>query len=415
MSNLVTLLYTKKYYFLLSLATLLSAIGTAFTTVAVYGELAKQGAPIYYYSFAFVIGFIPSLFTAQLSGKISHKINIGKILFFTEVIGAAALIFPMIGYKFQILPLLLFAELIGSCITGFLAPCLQTYTRRIFKDHELQTISNYNVYVFTAQFILGQALGTVLYLYFGTLIYFIIDFFTYLLSAFIILSVIKKFPEDLKGSAKINAVRFSWRKLTKQQKKAFLINPLLVISCAPVMSVLPAIGRQFGTEWKFGIFILSPALIFLMAKTIGQFLGPLLVKNFNYNNLVKNLFFIPLLLLLYHISYIAVINSTNFVVSFCLVIVAHTFSNVIFILGYYYFTKQFAEEQIGQATARHFQLSMSLMCLSGIYAGFIGDLFSIKILALLSLFFFIMISMVFVYLSKDFIKTDEKENKYATG
>lgn len=362
-------------YFLLSGATFLSGIGVALTTIAIYAELNRHQVSPLYYSAAFVVAFLPGLFTSQMSGKISHRISLSKAMIAAEGIGAVSLLFPVFAMKTNILWLLLVAEFVGSAIVGFLAPVHQSFLRRKFSDDTLKVVNVYSVYIFSANFIFGQALGTLFYAYFGTFNYLLIDFVTYIFAALLIFAASSKYPESFKPLREKGSHHspFLWKKLSSVQKRAFLLNPILGLCCAPAMSLLPAAGSQYGVHIFIGSVVLSPVLVFLLLKTLGQMVGPYVADRFDFDQLIRSELLIVGCVALYLGLYGVIFSTRNFIVACVCIVAAHISSNIIFIIGSYGFTKSFDKNDIGSASARHYQVMVIIMTFSGLWAGTLAE------------------------------------------
>lgn len=373
--NIFTLIKAHPSYFLLSLGSLVSGIGTSLTMIAIYAELSARNTPASFYSAAFILGVLPGLFTSGLTNKLSSRFKLSTILIVAELIGAASLVFPFIGLKSGLLSLLLVAEFIGSAITGLLAPFSDSIIRNNFEDQDLPLVTTYSVYSFSANFIIGQALGTILYNFIGTRIYLLLDLSSFLFAAGLIAFANRLRPHSFSlnqnGNEKIE--KFKWNELTLIQKRAFLITPALAAICAPAMSILPAIGPKFGVKANIGTIIIAPSLILLLLKTLGQMLGPLLTPSKKFEHMVNNNLLLITCLLIYLIFYLIAFTTTNIIIAGASIVLAHTFSNVVFILGSFSMTRYFSSAEIEIVSARHYQVVLVVITLSALWAGYVFD------------------------------------------
>jgi len=395
---LAKLLWRNKPYLVLSLATLLSGIGTAFSSIAVYGEFVRQGATPFYYSLAFVLAVLPGLFTSLLAGRFANRLNTSTVLIAAELVGAASLAFPIFGVTTGHLYFLLFAEFMGSALTGFLVPFHQSYVRRAFKNEELPLVSAYGVYIFTANFILGQGLGTLIYGFIGSLPFFVVDFFTYVTAAGLIALSAKLDPSSYAPLEASEAPprAFRWAALRPIQKRVFLIMQLLPLVCAPPMSLLPARGAEFGGALILGSFALAPSLLFLLLKTLGQLLGPQMVVKLNLDKLISSGGVLVACLAGYLGFYYLIFTTSNFWLAAACVVLAHVCSNVVYIVASYGFSRHFDELEIASAAARNYQAAVLSMSVSGFLAGLIAENFSVLAVLAYSL---LPLSLALVYLA----------------
>lgn len=385
--NIFALIKSHPSYFLLSLGSLISGIGTSLTLIAIYSELSSKNAPNSYYSAAFILGVVPGLFTSGLAGKLSTRMKLSSVLIGAELLGALSLIFPLLGLQSGHLWMLLVTEFIGSSISGLLAPFADTFVRNNFENDDLPLVSTYSVYTFSANFIIGQALGTILYHFFGTRTYLLLDLISFLVAAGLIALAHHFWPHTLSwnqdGEEKID--RFNWHKLTTIQKRAFIITPALAAICAPAMSILPAMGPRFGTSANFGPIVIAPTLIFLLLKTLGQMCGPLLTPKNRFEHMMNSNLLLLSCLFLYLIFYFIVFSTTNLIIAGICIVLAHTFSNIVFILGSYSLTRYFSSAEIGVVSARHYQTVLIVMTLSGLWAGFVSDHTSAQMIIFINL------------------------------
>ncbi|MDO8528152.1 MAG: MFS transporter [Deltaproteobacteria bacterium] len=397
--QLLSLLKNNKDFSIISLATLFSGIGTALTVIAVYGELSNARAQPFFYSVAFILSLFPGLFSSALAAKLSAKIKISTALILAECCGAIFLVMPMIGVATKVVWFLLVALFMTSAVSGFQSPIYQTFIRRKFKDEELKLVSICSVYIFSANFIFGEALGTVLYPLVGTKIYLFIDLFSYLLAAVLIFLAYKK-NKDVFNPVQTNPEKravFLWKSLNVFQKRAFLLTPFLALCCAPAMSLLPAIGAEHGKEIVAGSFIIAPALVFLLFKTLGQIIGPFVANRYNFDRLFASNGIITALLMLYLGLYYVIYTAKNLTIACLSIVLAHIASNIVYILASYSFTKHFDESVIAVVSARHYQVCLIAMCLSGLWAGIVAEKFNTVTVIYVSMFF---IALTFLNLIK---------------
>lgn len=406
--QLIQLLRRNKDFSFILLATLLSGIGTALTIIAVYGELSDNQVNPIFYSFAFVLSLLPGLFTSFLAARMSNKLKISTALIVSEICGAIFLMLPMFGFAKKILWLLLVALFITSAINGFQAPIYQSLIRRKFNNEELKLVSLCSVYLFSANFIFGEALGIILYPLLGTRIYLCVDFFSYLAAVLLIIAAYK-INKNIFNPIPITAeqkVTFKWNRFTVVQKRAFILNPLLALCCAPAMSLLPAIGAQNGKTFYVGGLVLAPALIFLLFKTLGQMIGPFVVNRVHFDKIFSSNTIIAVLLFFYGALYSLIYTTRNLAIACLGIVLAHIASNIVYILASYSFTKNFDEHSIAVVSAKHYQINIIIICLSGIWAGLVAEKFSFISVIYISLFFVV---LTFFNLVKQSFK---KENKY---
>jgi DHA3 family macrolide efflux protein-like MFS transporter len=162
---------------------------------------------------------------------------------------------------------------------------------------------------------------------------------------------------------------FRWSRLSQRQKRAFSLYPIVAASCAQCTALLPGAGIAFGLSISLRSLVLSPALLLLMCKTNGQFLGPLVVRKFRLVDRLSDDRVIIVCLGLFLIAYAAAFNTTSLVAAGLAVIIAHLFSNVVFTLAFVAFKRDFPVAIIGSAAVRQYQIGGIIMAASSLICG----------------------------------------------
>ena len=375
--DIIFILKTHVTYRNLSLALLLSNVGTAFTSIAVYAELTRHGASAFSYSVAFVLGILPGLFTSHFSGWLAPRLKLGWFFIILQLLGAVSLIFPVFGLQNNNWSFLLLAEFSGSCLSGFLAPIYQIYVRRTFNDSELPAVSSYDSYVFTAQFVLGQVVGTLLYGVVGTIPYLFFDCLSYLVTAAWIVSILRKDAVGLvELESKTALPRLNWGLLTPTQQRVLLMIPLLSIVCAPSMSLLPSHGQNFEFQIHWIGLNLTPVLLLLLFRSLGQMLGPLVIKPKDFERWLERHWLLVGCLSFYLSLYSVTFSTHSLMLSLVCVLIAHIASNIVFILSSYGLQRYFSAVEIGKVAAVSFQLSILATSVSSLVAGYLLQVLS---------------------------------------
>lgn len=384
--NVLGTVLRKKGYLGLTLAILISGVGTAFTAIAVYAELSRLKAAPLFYAGAFLLGLVPGLFTSLWSAKLVRRFSVVSLFTSLQLLGALALVLPLLGLLYHQVPLLLVAELIGSSIGGFMAPLYQTYLRKTFTDEELPAASVWDVYLFSANFVIGQALGTLLYSFVTPQTFLLVDIFSYVAAALLIQMAAKWDPSGFRAESNEKAASpFRWAGLTPGQKRVFWFMPLLALSCAPSMALLPARGAEFGDRWQWGVLSLTPAVVVILFRTLGQLTAPLLLKRLPFEAMLKKDGLIVGCLLFYLALYRILFTLPSFPAVLACVFLAHVASNIIYALASYGFTRHFTGETIGAAAARHYQASVLFTSAGALLGGYLADHFPLEYVSYFSL------------------------------
>ena len=139
------------------------------------------------------------------------------------------------------------------------------------------------------------------------------------------------------------------------------------------MALLPVIGLKYGQNIKIFGLILTPALLIMFAKTVGQLLGPTLLsphsieRNFSNTKLLMfcSFSFIGL--------YVLASYSMNLPLALLMIIGAHTLSNVIYTIGTYSAKIYFNAEEIASVSSCQYQLQLAAITILSLVAGAITD------------------------------------------
>lgn len=349
-----------------SLALLVSGIGTALTSIVVYSELDRLQAPPTFYAVAFVLGMLPGMLSSYAAGRWGQRWHLRNWVIGTQILGLVLLTVPAWGARSGNLVLLVMAEALGSTISGFLVPGYQAYVRRHFRDDELPALSRYETFFFTTQFVLGQIVGTCLYRFLGRDGYLLLDWLSYA-AALVLLIAGGAFGDGDREPPGSETRSFDWRRLSSQQKRAFLMIPLMSIVCAPLMALLPAAGARLDGLNYYPVAI---CLLYLAARGLGQLIGPWVTRRWNFDALLADSRFLFVCLGLYWVLYAVVFHTRSVGLAFSSIVLAHCFSNLVYVAGAYGLNRHFDALEIGVVSARHYQLCVLAVSASALFGGF---------------------------------------------
>lgn len=372
-------------FFYFAIASLIMQIGIGLTQVAVYGHLAKIDASPLYFTLAFSLATIPGLFSSQIGSYLSKKVNIIFLCVAIQLFGAFSLILPILGVNHNQIILLIFAEFISAFIAGFSYPISQIYIKRVFTDNKyLPLASKLDVYLFSMNIIIGTFFGTLLYSYFNTENYLLINLFAYIISSFIyIIAYFKKKKISIKNlniyeksSSNKNKISLNkhflfFNNFPKDKKYPFFILIYLPIITTPCISLLPTIGNKYGSNYNILGITLTPALLFILSKTIGQMIGPMLIKNSMFEKIFNNKSIFIKCNFLFLLMYLIIYFIDNIYISIILIIFAHIFSNIVFSLGMFATQRTFNIDEISDVSAKQYQISTFSMAIISLICGFL--------------------------------------------
>lgn len=381
--QVIHLFKSNSIYSRVCIAGFLSSVGSGLTQISVYGELSRLDAKPVIFTAAFALSMIPGVFSSRLGAYLSGRLNWSGLLIVCELLGAVTVLVPILGSAKSSVFLLLISQMFPAIISGFAFPIIQKFTRMSCKSEEMAAVSVLESYFFSAQVIVGAGVGTLLYGQVGSKAYFLLDILSYVASAAIIFKVSKQFrgvnpvnaDSDRIASERTSSILKIYRQLefSPTRKRAFFLLPLLSTLGTPAMALLPVIGLKYGQNIKIFGLILTPALLFMFAKTLGQLLGPSLLsprsieRNFSNTSLLIfcSFSFIGL--------YILASYSMNLPLALLMVISAHTLSNVIYTIGTYSAKIYFNAEEIAAVSSCQYQLQLAAITILSLIAGTITD------------------------------------------
>lgn len=366
-------------YFIIALGLLMSSIGTGLTQVAVFGTLSKLGASALEFSIAYALTIMPGLFASSLSDYFSRKINWGLLLIVSQFVGAFSLLLPIYGLQTQSKWLILSAEFVGAALSGFIFPISQSILKRTFAENEMGLMVKLDSALFSVNVVLGIGLGSLLYDRMSSFSYLSIDLVSYLVSGILIwIACAGHFKNFLpENSFYLNSkdVYFSIKTLNQKQWLAFLLLPMLSLIATPAMALLPVLASRFGHSFEISGLTFTPAVVFLLSRSLGQLLGPWLVPSQRFTTLAKNTSLFWLCTAVFIGFYALAGIVMNPWMACALVVCAHISSNMIYVVGSFSLQNAFSAAEMGTASARVYQLQLVIMTIMSLLAGVISSTF----------------------------------------
>ena len=380
---ILKLLKDNPAYRLILAGGLFSSIGSGLTQVAVFGELAKGEASPLTFASTFVLSILPGLFTSAVGARMCYKYSWVKILFIADLLGAISITIPILGITLHSTLLLQMSEFTSSALAGIIIPSTFLFSKIYFQENELAAVAVINNYIFSANVLIGYGLGALCFGYFGAYTYFSLDILTFIASAVIVLLAKKR---DVRLS-QVHSVSDQstpgekkpwWRRLSIKQKRAWLLLPILTLFGGPAVALLPSIGLGFGKEIQLSGLVFNSVAIFIFSKTLGQMLGPIFVTESIFERLSKNNIALFCFSSGFCILYLFTCQTQHVISALIAVVIAHVFSNIIFIMASYSLTRHFSSEEIGLASARQYQFQILLLTALSMLSGTLAEYFSVK-------------------------------------
>ena len=382
MRKLLNLLRGKPRFTRVLLALFVSGLGTAFTSVAVYQQLSTLRWGPFGFGVAFAAGILPGLFTSSLSGRRAARWPVGKLLLLGQIIGLTCLIFPFLASFGNQIGWLLVAEVVTSAVTGLILPVFKSLERASFADAELPTLASLDTFLLSANFIFGQGLGSLLISSMSLRTFLIIDAISYAVALILLWPTAQSLGLIVESGSTLTVPRV----LNFEQRVALTLMIWLPLVTVPVMVVLPSRGAEFGittplTAW----FAMTPALLLICGRTLGQILGPLLAVHLNMDRVRARPWSMPFALFLYIAAYSVALTVPSLfaAVAFCLM--AHVASNVVYAIGGYQVMKAFSSAEIGWASGLLYRSATLVMGIVSLVAGLIAERLGLNAVIVVSL------------------------------
>ncbi len=375
-NSIIKLLRRHQYYRFIVIGALLSSIGSGLTQVAIFGTLNRLNASTMAFSFAFVLSVVPGLFSSHLGLHALERVRPVVLLALVELAGALSVLIPMTGAAFHNSALLQCAQFVSALLAGFVIPASNAIVSSYFSDEELPAVSGIGTYVFSANVLLGYGLGTLLFGFVTPNTYFIIDILSYLAGAVLIFRAYRGDQRlGIKPVASSNGFRqkIRWNQLSVTQKKAFLLLPALTLAGVPAVSLLPAIARDFGSQFTLGGVLIDSVMFFLFAKTLGQMIGPLCVKPESFDRLIESPRSFFFLVWGFGALYLLATQAPWISVAFGAVVLAHILSNVIYVVATYALPRYFKGDEAAIVSAKQYQIQVLLMAVCGLASGWLAE------------------------------------------
>lgn len=408
----VDFFYKNPDYFFLTIGSLLSAVGVSFSAVAIYAELERIHAGPLMFTLMFILETAPGVLGAWIANRYFCKVRLDKALFGCELIAGFLMILPIVGVAISSLSLMFVAAFVGSFTVGFMLPYHNTHVKRIVIDDDLKIVTFLSNYGFTLVFILGCLGGSILYSFLGSIRFVLVDMLSYFVSCFFTWKAYNFRPSNFAPQVEVSE-RYRPLTLLKNttfdQKKAIFLNLLLIVNCSPCTALLSSLSSEYRDEWSKINFFLPLALVLISFKVLGQVLGPFCVSKFKLDELLKVKLIVPSCIFLFLIFYFFIFSTPNIYLLFLFVVIAHIFSNVVFILGYYSFLRFFDDKQIGSYSVLSHQLSIFLLVLSSLWSGWVAEAYGLKRVVYVC---FIIATVTFYFYLK-LLKAEESENGIA--
>ena len=371
MKTVFKILSKRPKFLALILALFLSSVGSGVTQAVVLGELGRLGADGFTLSLVFVLGLVPGFLSSRVAVGWVNRFGLERVLPIVQIAGIPAVIFGGVGLALNLPWLLLGVEAMSSAVWGMTVPFVNSMVTAELDESELAPFSRFENSIFSSQAILAFGIGTLLWPYVGAYPLFGLDLISYFIAAF----CFRAFLVNRKRSAEVSKVgssavpRPAWKSWTPIQKRQLAIVPVLALAASPAMALLPLLGQKWGALAVMGGITLSPPLVLMFAKTVGQVVGPWFATDGIMDRISQRRMWLPVLLIGFMGFYLLASQVQRLGIAFCLIGIAHLLSNILFTAGYLGVRRGFQGEALVEASVLQYQVQLVVMSLSALAAG----------------------------------------------
>jgi hypothetical protein len=211
------------------------------------------------------------------------------------------------------------------------------------------------------------------YSVFGPKTYLGINMFCYFMALVLLLMCARINPPAFEKlvdlSSEDDVKKGNWQ-LSKTQWRAFMALPALSALGSVLMSLSPSFGmNQANYVLPVLGLSLSPVLMLLFSRCLGQIIGPFIVPRAWFKNLSSSKLLKVITLSAFFALYAAAFYVEALLLKCFLIILAHVFSNVFYVLGMYVLQSHFRSEEIGRVATRQYQINLLLMIFCPLVSG----------------------------------------------
>lgn len=345
---------------ILLISLIASSIGTGLTFIIVFAELVKLQASPSSFAIAFILSTAPGLLGSILGQYLLKRIDPKFVIIIAEAIGMVGLLLPWYGLLDHSITTLQLAEIAASVSIGIAIPSINYYMKSLLDEEDIASGVILDNLIFACYVIFGIGLGSIIYGRIGSEKIILLDLLSYILS----IVLISTMPSLSATGCQTIGIDDLPEQLTDKQYNSLLWLPCLAIIGAPAMALLPTL---ISTEAK-GV---NSILYLLFARSLGQLVGPMVIKEAHLKKQSSRMLIGCLVLFLVCYQLISIIP-IGFI-PWILVFVAHIFSNIVYSISWYNILTTFEKEKIAAATAVSYRKQIICGSLSSGIAGLVAD------------------------------------------
>lgn len=356
-----------RWFALLGGALLLSSVGNGLTYVIVFGKLLSSEAKPSALTLAYILTLSPGIPGSLFAEKLLFRMPLLPILILSESIGLAGLAFPWWALDSDSQLLLLASQGVAAFAGGMMVPVLSQILKNGLSPADLPAASSLETLIFAANVIFGIGLGTLLYGHVPPSGLLALDAISFVLSIGLLIAAHRVFRGVAQHTVEDSTGKIRWRALPLQRKRSLLLLPALALVGAPAMALLPALAPQFSGEAT------NTGLMLLLARSAGQLIGPLLLTEKQLQR-YDGKFILPVLFLALFIGgYMLVSLTDKQWLAMLLIVTAHIFSNIVYVLATLNIMRTFPIALTGKAMAKSWRIQLIITLTLPVAAGLAAD------------------------------------------
>ena len=356
-----------RWFALLGAALLLSSVGNGLTYVIVFGKLLALEAKPSVLTFAYILALAPGFPGSYLAEKLLTKIEPIPVMILCEIIGLTGLTLPAWSLFNDNLILLLSSQAVAAFAGGMMVPVLSQTLKSGLKPAELPAASGLETFIFAANVILGIGIGTLLYGHVAASVILTLDAISFILGIILLFAANRAYRPVCTPESGAVLSHLNWRELTQIQRRSLLFLPVIAFVGAPAMALLPALAPNFSGQTS------DSGLMLLLARSVGQLIGPLLLSEKQLQRHTGKLNVLILSLVLFICCYVLVSITDKPWLAMLLIVLAHIFTNIVYALATLNIMQTFPASITGRAMAKAWRTQLIVTLIVPVIAGIAAD------------------------------------------
>lgn len=365
------------------LGQVVSQMGDWFDTLALYTlilQLTGSGRDV---GLLLVARFVPSFFFGPISGVVADRFSRRRIMIISDILRAVVVLGFLFVRSADQLWIVYVLTVLQLGLSTFFEPAKTAAIPSLVEDRELVTANAISSVTWSAMLTIGAALGGLITSAFGTDAAFILDAFSYLLSAVLIAGIRlpkreKRAPQKLTLGRLLGITEtIEGIKYVKDRPKvlaALLVKPAWGLG-GGILTLLAVFGERIfpvGKNAAGGIGVL------FAARGIGTAVGPLVARRIAGEGVKRMQASIGIAFLIGGVFYIAFGTATSFVFALIVLGIAHCGGSILWVFSTVILQRDVVDSFRGRVFAAELALVTLTMAASNYVTGELLDRFGIS-------------------------------------